>query len=179
MAAIEHEWAKRIRAAAAYAGMEQKELAAALGMSVSTLGRHLKANKRPHEIRALSQTVAELTGLPNEFFTVDFSRLAELGDVTVIGLGEVGSDVVQLVEQLQKASQQQEERMRELEQRLAEQGQSLEEMAINEGRGLTQDAVDQVGDDARAEPAADDTRDEGRASQEAAQARAGGRTASE
>lgn len=75
MAVAEQEWAKRVRAAAAYAGIPYNELAERLGMSDSTLRRHLAAKKRPFEQRALWQEVAEITGLPDAFFTVDFNHL--------------------------------------------------------------------------------------------------------
>lgn len=78
MATDSQEWARRIRAAAAYAGLGSAELAGRLGMSDSTLRRHLAAKKRPHEQRALWQTVADITELPEAFFTVDFARLPEL-----------------------------------------------------------------------------------------------------
>lgn len=74
------EWAKRIRAAGAYAGLGPGELAKRLGMSDSTLRRHLAAQKRPHEQRALWQTVAQITGLPEAFFTIDFALLENQPD---------------------------------------------------------------------------------------------------
>lgn len=96
MAASEHEWARRIKAAAAYAGLERRELAKRLGMSDSTLRRHLVAEKRPHEIRALCQTVAEITGLPYAFFTIDFAQLpllaaAEISRIQPLSEGGEGS----------------------------------------------------------------------------------------
>lgn len=73
----EPEWARRVRAATAYAGIEQKAMAAHLGMSESTFRRTLSRNLDRYKRNALLAEVADITGLPLAFFTADFTVLEE------------------------------------------------------------------------------------------------------
>lgn len=73
------EAAARINAAAAYANLSRAEMAEALGVSPATYDR--MTGKRQATRGATwpeCQRVAELTGLPYAFFSVDWARLPEV-----------------------------------------------------------------------------------------------------
>lgn len=78
-----NELGNRLRAARGYAAMSQDELANRLGMSLPTFQRTEMGQRglKPYEKRALVEAVADETGLPSAFFTVD---LAELGGPPVV-----------------------------------------------------------------------------------------------
>lgn len=76
---MDDELARRTKAAAAYKGIGLEELGEAVAGSYSTLNRWLKRERwRRHEREAFIQRLADETGVPYEFFTVDFARLSEL-----------------------------------------------------------------------------------------------------
>lgn len=74
---MERELLQRIRAARAYAGLSQPELAQRLGVSQDTLKRIELGQKgmQGYELDGFIRAVAEHTGLPTEFFTEPFDRL--------------------------------------------------------------------------------------------------------
>ena len=73
----ELEWSRRVRAAAAYAGLTLPQLAAKMQMSESTFRRHLERDKRPDEVRAFVYEVAGHTDLPEDFFFLDFEAIGK------------------------------------------------------------------------------------------------------
>lgn len=160
----DQEWAKRVRAAAAYSGLGLAELAGKLDMSDSTLRRHLAATKRPHEILALTQTVAGITQLPHEFFTVDFAELAA---------GPAERQLEREVAHLRDLVYE----LRDAIVKLHEDApvDPLEQDARAAGRSVSGAAADLMDTYARDDAAAGDTRDEADASQEAPEARREGK----
>lgn len=161
----DQEWAKRVRAAAAYSGLGLAELAGKLDMSDSTLRRHLSATKRPHEILALTQTVAAITGLPHEFFTVDFGDL----------VSEPGRE-----RQLEREVSDLRDLVYELRDAIVELHEStpvdpLEQDARAAGRSVSGAAADLMDTYARDDPAAAGTRDGAGATPEAPEARREGK----
>lgn len=76
-----HELAARARAAIAYAGIEQKEIAQALSVDRTTLARKL-GKKGKDKRSSLSETdvahIIERTRVGAEWFTADFNRLVEI-----------------------------------------------------------------------------------------------------
>jgi transcriptional regulator with XRE-family HTH domain len=72
------ELAKRLRAARGYAGLSQEGLAAQVGISPATLKRVESGQRslRRFERQAFIAAVADATGLPVRWFTVDFETLA-------------------------------------------------------------------------------------------------------
>lgn len=78
---MDEETRKRLWAAGTYAGMTPPKLAKALGTSVDTLKRRVSGKKEWRAFEdeeALLRRVAELCGLPYEFFLVDFDDLPTL-----------------------------------------------------------------------------------------------------
>jgi transcriptional regulator with XRE-family HTH domain len=74
---MSRELGKRIQAARAYVGLDREALADALGLGPPTLGR-IEAGVEPLNAvdrRAVITGVANVTRIPEEFFTVDFSTL--------------------------------------------------------------------------------------------------------
>ncbi|HET9198215.1 MAG TPA: helix-turn-helix transcriptional regulator [Solirubrobacterales bacterium] len=76
------ELGKRIRAARGYAGVSQEQLGEALGFAGPRMNRLENAGRKtqlsPAEREGIIKTAARVTGLPAEFFTVDFSSLPEM-----------------------------------------------------------------------------------------------------
>ena len=80
---MDAETKRRISAARGYLGEQRPAFAKRLGMTASTLRRYEEEPNypktiKPHQQEALLRKIAEITGLPYEFFTVDFARLAAL-----------------------------------------------------------------------------------------------------
>lgn len=73
------EAAARINAAAAYANLDRAKMAQALGMSPATYDRMTgkRSGKRGATWTECAR-VAEITGLPYAFFSVEFERLPEI-----------------------------------------------------------------------------------------------------
>jgi transcriptional regulator with XRE-family HTH domain len=61
------ELSKRYRAARAYAGLDQKDLADALGVEVQTVKRRESGESDPKRMEQIA--VAKICGLPDDFFT--------------------------------------------------------------------------------------------------------------
>lgn len=73
------EVARRVSAARAYARLGRQELADALHISASTLD-HIEGKRRSFRGAEWSElwAIADACGLPREWFSADFSRLAEI-----------------------------------------------------------------------------------------------------
>src|SRR5687768_1455644 len=76
-----HDWSRRLLAIRELHGWDAGELARRVGLSEATLNRKLAdaqvgGNKYTHH--AFLQQAADGTGMPVEWFTVDFNRLPEL-----------------------------------------------------------------------------------------------------
>jgi transcriptional regulator with XRE-family HTH domain len=76
------ELGKRIRAARGYGGISQEQLGEALGFAGPRMNRLENAGRKTQlslaEREGIIKTAAQVTGLPVEFFTVDFSNLPEM-----------------------------------------------------------------------------------------------------
>lgn len=74
--------ARRIRAARAYSGLTQEQLGTALGFSEPKMNRLEHGNYKrplgPAGEEGVTRSTAKATGLPHEFFSIDFSRLPEM-----------------------------------------------------------------------------------------------------
>lgn len=69
------ETAHRIRAARAYAGITQEDMADRLGISIVTYKR-IEQAKRDVDLGEVKR-ISEITGMPIEFFSVDLKALAD------------------------------------------------------------------------------------------------------
>lgn len=69
------ELANRVRAARAYAGITQEDMASRLGVSIVTYKRIEQARRRVavEEVRRIS----EITQMPEPFFTLDLATLSD------------------------------------------------------------------------------------------------------
>ena len=76
------ELGKRIRAARGYSGITQEQLGTALGFAGPRMVRLENASRKTQlgaaEREGIIRTAARVTGLPPEFFTVDFNDLPEM-----------------------------------------------------------------------------------------------------
>jgi transcriptional regulator with XRE-family HTH domain len=68
------EMSKRVRAARAYAGLTQEDMASRLDMSPVTYKR-IEQSKRPVSIPEIAR-IAEITGWPTEMFHLDIAQVA-------------------------------------------------------------------------------------------------------
>lgn len=71
------EMGKRIRAARGYAGLNQPELAELVEISATMLKR-IELDQRglkSYEIRGITERIADVCGLPAQFFTADLAQL--------------------------------------------------------------------------------------------------------
>ena len=66
--------ARRVRAARAYAGLSVRELADAIGIGVQTIKRIEAGARAPRTMEVWA--IAEVCGLPNEWFEMDVEGLA-------------------------------------------------------------------------------------------------------
>jgi transcriptional regulator with XRE-family HTH domain len=66
--------ARRVRAARAYAGLSVRELADAIGIGLQTIKRIEAGSRAPRTMEVWA--IAEVCGLPREWFEVDFDDLA-------------------------------------------------------------------------------------------------------
>lgn len=96
------ELRRRVRAARAYAGMSLDQMAAALGVGRQTLVRIERGERKPKRMEL--REMAAISGLPVEFFSADFRRLADagggdagLGTVAVSALQELRDDIDRLL----------------------------------------------------------------------------------
>lgn len=94
-----HELAARARAALAYAGVEYREIYEALHVDRTTFAR--KLGKKGSDRRStLSEKeiayIVERTGVPEAWFTADFSRLAEIPSPPPRAVPDVAAEAAQL-----------------------------------------------------------------------------------
>lgn len=66
--------ARRVRAARAYAGLSVRELADSIGIGVQTIKRIEAGSRAPRTMEIWA--IAEVCGLPNEWFELDVEALA-------------------------------------------------------------------------------------------------------
>lgn len=73
------ELARRLRAARAYSGLTQEELGQALGFSEPKMNRlehgRYKRTLAAADEEGVTRSTAQATGLPHEFFSIEFSDL--------------------------------------------------------------------------------------------------------
>lgn len=94
-AASGKELAKRIRAAMAYAGVTERELADCIGVSRATISRTVASSRIPRRMEL--REIADVCGVPLGFFTADWHHLDEPEDATD-DLAELQRVVAELLE---------------------------------------------------------------------------------
>lgn len=80
------ELGKRVRAARAYAGLSQDELAEKIQISQPTLARVEKGERQARWIEIMG--IAEVTGLPRVWFTGELSPDLDATAETIRGIGK-------------------------------------------------------------------------------------------
>lgn len=142
------ELGARIRAARAYAGLEQDELAARLETSLSTLkrweyGQEGKRGRSRFQRKAMIEGVAEVCGLPHEWFEIDFNNL-DGGPSTDELFGRMEKMTRDLVRAVTRQFNLQSKRTQELEARLERAIERLEEAKPRKGSQPTSETATRV-----------------------------------